>query len=416
MKILLDPIKRVDGVVHISGSKNATLPLMVCSMLTDETITLYNVPCISDVLVMKQLLEDIGIKIDYDIENKRMILKKGLLKQFSNLENIKKIRASIYVIGGLIANKINFKSYYPGGCAFSKRPIDYHLEAFKAVGYKITDKNNLLKVRKHRNIKQDLTFKIYKQSVGTTINLLIINVLRKYKTIIHNASVEPEVLEVINVLNKMNANIRVDNTTITIDGVKQLQGVSHHIMSDRIEAGSYMLLACASSKANLLIKDIDSSYLTEVINTIKELGVYVEINKNNIHIKKDYPLVGINKVASYYPMFPTDLQQILCVTCCKAITPSIIKDEIYPNRLSHVKELQKAKAKIYIKDFIIYIYPSILDINKVYAHDLRCGFACIVMGCLIKNQLIIENADIILRGYENVISKLKHIGVSINVE
>ncbi len=411
MKLKVEPVKTIKGSVKISGSKNATLPLMVCSMLTNEEVILNNVPNITDVMIMKDILIDVGINCKYFENEKRMVLKKEKIKPFKSMTNINKIRASLYVIGGLVANRKNFITTYPGGCSFSDRPINYHLDAFNLVGYKIIIKDNNLKFIKKRQNRKKLIINMYQKSVGTTINILFICVLRKGLTIIKNPSLEPEVLEVIKMLKSMNANITIDNDVIIIKGVNKLKGVSFTVMSDRIEAGSYMLLASTVDRSNVIIENINSTYLTEVINTIKELGVYVKSNKNCIHIIKSYPTKGINKIASDYPMFPTDLQQILCVTCTKCVTSSIIKDLIYPRRLTHVDELKKCNANIFTKKDSIYITPSKLINNTLFAHDLRCGFACIVIGCITDKETIIDNIDVVFRGYEDLINKLASVGV-----
>lgn len=416
MKIIVEPTNFIKGQIKISGSKNAALPLMACSMLTDDVIVLNNVPNISDVMLMKKILEDVGVKVEYLEEKKKMILQKIKIKDITNLDNIKKIRASLYVIGGLVANHKKFNTCYPGGCSFSNRPIDYHLEVFKVLGYKITENNNILELKRGRKNKKNLIFRMTQKSVGTTINILFTSVKRKNTTIIKNASLEPEVLEVIKMLKLMGANIIVEeNAEIKIDGVKNLKGTTFNVMSDRIEAGSYMLLASAVDKSDIVIENINSCYMREVISTIKKLGVNVIDNKSHIRIIKNFPIIGIKQIASTYPSFPTDLQQILCVTCTKAITMSMIVDEIYPKRLTHIEELNKANGNVFVNNNVIYINPSVLSGKNIYAHDLRCGFACIVMGCIMKEKTQIENAEIILRGYENLVNKLNSVGIKCQI-
>ena len=413
MKIKVEPIKSINGTVTISGSKNTILPLMVCSMLSKEEVVLNNVPKISDVEVMKSLLKDIGITIKHDYEKKQLILKKEKIKKVNNLDLIKKIRASIYVIGGLVANRINFKSCYPGVCSFSNRPINYHLDFFKKLKYKITIKNNVLHFKKTKSNSQLIKYTLPQKSLGATINILYTSVLRKNTTIIENASLEPEVLEVIKMLNLMGAYIKIYNDTILIKGVRKLKGTEFNVVSDRIEAGSYMLLACAVDKSDVIIKNVDCIYLSEVIETVKQLGVNIKIHENNVRIVKEYPTKGVNKKASYYPMFPTDLQQILTVTCLNSITSSIIVDEVYPERISQIKEIKKANGKVMYKDKKIYINRSNINSSNFYAHDLRCGFACIILSILADNVSTIENFEIVLRGYEDILDKLTALKIKI---
>ena len=415
MKIKVEPIKNVTGKVNISGSKNTVLPLMVCSMLTNEKITLNNVPNISDVKVMKELLEDIGIKVDYFQDSKQMILKKDKLRKIKNFDLVKKIRASIYVIGGLVANRMNFMTYYPGGCSFSDRPINYHLDFFKEIGYKIILKNNIIKFKNKKKINKIIIYRLPQKSVGTTINIIYVSTKRNNITIIENASIEPEVLEVIKMLKMMGAFIKIYNDTILIKGVKSLRGVTFSVISDRIEAGSYMLLACAVDNSDVTIENVDSVYLEEVIKTVKELGANVDVSENKIRIVKKHPINGINKKVSVYPSFPTDLQQILSTTCLNSITPSIICDEVYPDRISHIKEIKKANGEIIYENKKIYISHSKIKATTFYAHDLRCGFACIIIALLADDICFIENFEIVLRGYENIIDKLSKLKIKVKI-
>ena len=179
MKIKVEHTKNISGNIKISGSKNTTLPLMVCSMLTKEKITLNNVPNISDVIVLKQILEDIGVKIEYDLKSKKMILENKKIKNLNKNKLIKKLRASIYVIGGLVANKKHIKTYYPGGCSFSDRPINYHIDIFKKLGYHVKEKNNTVTLKKIKNNNKKVIFKLPKKSVGTTIDILYTSVKEK---------------------------------------------------------------------------------------------------------------------------------------------------------------------------------------------------------------------------------------------
>lgn len=415
MKIKVEPTNYINGTVTISGSKNTVLPLMVCSMLTNKEVILNNVPNISDVEVMKNLLIDIGISVKHDYEKKQLTLKKEKITKINNLELVKKIRASIYVIGGLVANRINFKSYYPGGCSFSDRPINYHIDFFKKTKYKIIEKTNQLKFKKRKINKKIITYSLPQKSLGATINILYASVLRKNITIIENSSLEPEVLEVIKMLNLMGASIKIYDDTILIKGVKELKGVEFNVISDRIEAGSYMLLACAVNTSDVTIENVDYTYLSEVIRTVEQLGANIKIYDNKVRIIKEYPIKGIYKKASYYPMFPTDLQQILTVTCLNAVTPSTIIDEVYPNRISQVKEIKKSNGKIMFKNKKIYINHSNIKKANFYAHDLRCGFACIILSILADDVCTIENFEIVLRGYDDIINKLTRLKIKLDV-
>lgn len=412
MKIQICEKNYLQGRVSISGSKNATLALLAICILTDEELILNNVPYISDVKKMCQILKDIGVEINYNQELKILKLKSGKVKSKLYQKEVHEIRASYYLMGALIARRYSIKTLYPGGCSFTKRPIDYHLNAFKEVGYKITEKKNLLIFKKGKESTDDKEFNLARKSVGATINIIYINVLRNGVTIINNASLEPEVLEVIRLLNKMGSKIEIiNNSKIKIQGVKKLVGASHTIIPDRIEAGSYMLLASAVERSDIIIENINLTHLKEIIKTIKSMGVDIMEYGNKIRIKKENPIIGIEKVASYYPKFPTDLQQILSVVLTKATTKSIIYDLVYPKRTTHLTEIKKCGGIVKTIHDEIHIEPSILTGNILYAHDLRCGFSCLVLGVISRGKTIVENAEIIDRGYEKIIEKFNCLGI-----
>lgn len=416
MKLKIHGNKKISGIVNISGSKNAVLPLMTCALLTDEVIVINNVPNISDVKMLMDLLKEAGVEIIYLEKKQRIILKRKEIRTNLNSANVHKIRASYYIMGGFVANRCNFKMNYPGGCAFTKRPIDYHIDAFKKVGYKIIEKDDNIYFFARKKISKKIYINLVKQSVGATINILFISVLKKGCTIIKNASLEPEVLQVVQLLKKMGAIINInDANQIEIIGVKKLSGASITVIPDRMEAGSFMLLALATSQSDIYIKNVYIPHLKEVIKTIRQMGVMVNTNNGVIHIVKENTIKGVSKIISAYPAFPTDLQQILCVSCLSAINSSLIIDTIYPKRLSHVSEIKKANGNIEVNDGKIKISPSNIIANTFYAYDLRCGFACIVLGVMSDGISIIENAEVVLRGYENIIDKLKGLGINVEM-
>lgn len=416
MKLKIEGTKYLEGTIEISGSKNATLPLMVCSLLSEEAIVLDNIPNISDVKIMSDLLKEAGVEVLYFLDKKKMILKRKEIKTELKKESIHKIRASYYLMGAFVANRLNFNMNYPGGCSFSKRPIDYHIDAFKKAGYKIIEKDDDIYFIAKKKYNKNLIINLEQKSVGTTINILLFSVLKKGKTVIKNASLEPEVMQVIFLLRKMGAYIiSNDASQIEIIGVKKLNGATIRVIPDRIEAGSFMLLAAAVDKSDVYIKNIYVSHLTEVIKTIRKLGVNVETSKGVIHIKKEKKLNFINKIISTYPAFPTDLQQILSVTCLKGDAPSIIIDTVYPKRISHIEEIKKAGGLARVVDDKIYVTPSKTNGSDFDSHDLRCGFSCIVLASISNGVSTIDNIEIVLRGYENIVSKLKSLNLDIEI-
>lgn len=416
MKLKIHHVDQLKGTVSISGAKNASLPLMACALLTNEPICLYHFPDITDTLCMKDILQSIGVEIQYVFDEQKIILTKKKIKLNLCMDLIRQIRASYYIMGALVGCNVSFETIYPGGCNFSRRPIDYHIDAFEKLGYQIDEVSGKLIFQKPKSKeKKEVNIYLPQKSVGTTINILLASAKRKGKVSIYNASTEPEVLEVISLLKQMGAQIEVSRDSIRIEGIRKLKGASFTIMSDRIEAGSYLLLASAIPHTHLTLKNVDIRYLEEVVNTLRQMGVQLHIGDNQIEIINDTPLIGTTTIVDIYPHFPTDLQQILSVVCLTATSPSIVKDLVYPNRFSQVEAIQKMGGSITIEENTLHIMPSILTGTTIQAYDLRCGFACIVLGAIATHTTIIENAQIILRGYEKIIPKLQSIGVFIQI-
>ncbi len=413
MKLRIEHVDKIEGKINISGSKNAALPLMACSILTDEKIVLNNIPDISDIRDMSMILEKIGVNVTYHKEKSQMCLQKKELLINLNIEEMAKIRASYYLMGALVANKTDFLAYYPGGCNFSKRPIDYHIEAFKKIGYNISEKDNVLSFSYKMPKAKKIIIVIPKKSVGTTINILLASSKSMVTTIIKNASIEPEVLQVIKLLKKMGSRIIIKDNQIIIRERNKLHGTRFKIMADRIEAGSYMLLATAVDNAKVCLNNVDSENLKEVISVVKNMGVSVDVKKDKVKLLKNKKVYPVDVKIEPYPSFPTDLQPILSVVCTKACGISIIEDTIYPERISHIEEITKAGGSIKSINNKIIISTSTLKGNSFYAHDLRCGFACIILSLIATGESSIDGAEYIFRGYENLIDKLRHIGISI---
>ncbi len=416
MKLKVEHVDKMEGTIRVSGSKNATLPLMVCSLLTDEKIVLENVPYITDIMDMEELLKTVGVSIQYDSKENKMTLKKGTITPNLNIYKMGKIRASYYLMGAFIANGFSFEAYYPGGCNFSKRPIDYHLKAFRKMGYQIEEKKDYLYFEKKEHCYQKLIYLLPQKSVGTTINILLASSKSQVPIIIKNASLEPEVLDVIQMLKKMKVKITIRQSDITIINPHQmLKGTTFTVRGDRIEAGSYLLMGASLKNANLKIEGINQSDIHNVCQRLVQMGVAIREKKHQVHLIKNKKLHPIDLIIDVYPNFPTDLQPILCVTCTQACGISIIEDKVYPSRISHVEEIKKANGNIETIHKKIIVSTSTLKEAIFQSHDLRCGFACIILGALAEKESIIEDAEYIFRGYAHIITKLKNVGVNLSI-
>ena len=411
MNVTIKKCNKLEGSIKISGSKNSALPLLAISLLTKQKLTFTNVPMITDIYNMIKSLKELGVKVNLDYQNNKVVLKRKKVKKELSSEVAKKIRASYYLYPGLIHLNKKCKVIKPGGCNFTNRPIDYHLKMFEASGVKVQSDDNFIYFQR-KKLKQT-TIRFNTPTVGGTINALLHFVLVKGTTVIKDQPIEPEIKEVINCLSSMGANINIRDNNIIIKGVRKLKGVTYQVMPDRIELGSYLLLA-SSVKSNVCLKNINKDSFAYLEPYLNKLNINYLYNKEGLIITQSNEVNGCDIKASSFPYFPTDLQPILCALLLTSNSKSTIYDDIYPNRISHVKEMQKLKASINVSNNIITIYPSMLEGSKVYAHDLRCGFALIVCACLSKGETIIENFEVINRGYENIILKLKSIGVQIN--
>lgn len=403
----------VHGELAISGSKNASLPALCASLLTKEWLTLENVPLIDDIYKMLAILKSIGC--EYTVENHTVQIRSPNPNHKVLTEVVGDIRASYYLMGALLSRKKKVLIGYPGGCNLGKRPIDFHLKTFHDLGYRITEEEKFLHIVYNGTKKHRLRF--VKETVGGTINALFASCRLEGVTVIENASLEPEVIDIIELLNKMGAKIeKNDNHVITVTGVKKLKGTMHKVIFDRMEAGSYMLLASSLPNSNLTIYPVDASLLRTVISVIRSTKTKVKIMNDSINIVSTENLQPLNVLIGPYPFFPTDLQQILSAMLLRAQGKSVIEDTVFPGRISHINELKKLGGNIYLDEpqNKIVINKSDLIGARVKAHDLRCTFGLIVAGGMANNSTIVENAENVLRGYENPILKLKSIGFLID--
>lgn len=414
MKIKIKCPSIIKGEIEISGSKNACLPIIAASLLSKEEITLYNVPLITDVISMIRILDDLGVSVNYNYVESKLVIRANRIKKDLDSCFVSKLRASYYLISPLIHRKNNFATLYPGGCNFGKRPIDFHLKLYKQMGLDITEKEKIyFKKRKLRPI--NYTFSTV--TVGGTINAILSTVLIKGKTTLSNIAIEPEVIDVIHFLQSMGAKIQfIDKRSIVIEGVKELHKTTYSIMPDRIEAGSYMFLAMAKPNSQIKINKVNVSHLENVIEVINKLGGEITIINDSMEIKSPENIKNINISTGPYPYFPTDLQPILSTVLLNGNDTSKINETIYPSRNSHIKELSKMKASIEMNQGLITINPSPLISGMVQANDLRCGFAMIVAGVISGKQIIINQAEYIFRGYDDIMGKLCKIGIKCKKE
>lgn len=408
MKLKIRRCERIYGTVNISGSKNSALPIIAAALLSSKVVILKNIPLITDVMILIEIIKSMGVKVRR--ENKKLKIHAKKFNPIINSKDVEKLRGSYYLIGACLARYNMCKIKFPGGCNFSKRPIDLHINGFKQLGYVVNQHKDTLYITKRKVGNNQIN--ISKKSVGATNNLILASALSNKLIEINNPSLEPEVLETINFLKMMGININVKDNTIYVRGISKIKKVKYKIVSDRIETGSYMLLASSIPSSNLMIKNAPIMYLENVINVVKQVGSFVEIKRDTIIIKSNN-LNNINLEINEYPSFPTDLQQILSCVLLSANNESTIVDNIYPQRNSQITELNKMNGNIKNINNQIIVNKSRLKGTVVTAKDLRCCFALILAGSIASGETIIENAELLLRGYEKPLIKLKKIGIEV---
>lgn len=409
MKMIVKNTKKIGGTINISGSKNVALPILCGSILSSKKVELQNIPNILDVSILIEILKSIGCKIKH-YKDKTTIKSKRVNSIILN-PKVEKIRGSYYLMGVMLARYNKCIIRFPGGCSFTNRPIDIHLMAFKELGYDVKICDNIIKITRKKEANSIVRFP--KKSVGATINTLFACSRLQKEIKLINPSLEPEVLEVIEFLKELGILIKIADNTIIINGNINSKKVKFKIISDRIEAGSYLLLALSKMNSTITLNDVPVKYMDSVFKVLKEMGGMIEIKNNCVTLNAPSTLNKTNIEINEYPSFPTDLQQILTCVLLNANGTSTIKDNVYKERLTHVKELQKLKCNVLNRDNLIIINKSNIRRGLVIAKDLRCAFGLLVAGINSESQIIIENAEVLYRGYEDIETKLQKIGINV---
>ena len=403
----------LNGTVKISGAKNSAVALIPASILSDDVVTISNVPNITDRDALNEILTYLGANVT--IDNETMIIDSTNIENKEIPESIsKKLRASYYFMGALLGKYKKVKMYFPGGCKIGVRPINLHLKGFEALGANITEKGNQYIIEADELIGNNIYLDI--ASVGATINIMLAAVKAKGTTIIENAAKEPEVVNVAIFLNNMGARIIGAGTSkIMIIGVDKLNGCYHEVIPDRIEAGTYMIAAAMIGK-DVKIANVIPEHLEALSSKLKEIGTKVDIGDDYFVISKSDNMQGVNIRTFTYPGFPTDLQQPITALLCQCEGVSLVEETIFENRFQNVDYLNKMGANIKVNGKEAKVYgPTKLKGCEVVATDLRAG-ACLVLAALVaEGTTSIYNIEHILRGYEGLVDKLSNLGAKIKI-
>ncbi|MCR5083076.1 MAG: UDP-N-acetylglucosamine 1-carboxyvinyltransferase [Parasporobacterium sp.] len=402
----------LSGEVEISGAKNAALALIAAAIMTDETVTIENLPDVRDVNVLLESIEQIGATVERLNPHCVKINGKTIKSTVVDYEHIKKIRASYYLLGALLGKFNEAEVALPGGCNIGSRPIDQHLKGFKALGADVEVEYGMIVTKADKLVGNHIYFDVV--SVGATINVMLAAAMADGNTNIENAAKEPHVVDVANMLNKMGANIKGAGTdVIRIKGVKKLKGTDYSVIPDQIEAGTYMM-AAAITKGNVLIKNVIPKHLEAISSKLTEIGCKVEEYDDAVRV------IGAEKTKSThiktlpYPGFPTDMQPQMTVALALAEGTSVVTESIFENRFKYVDELGRMGAHIKVEGNTAIIegierYTG----ASIIAPDLRAGAALVVAGLAAEGYTTVEDIKYIERGYERMDEKLRSLGAQI---
>ena len=401
------------GEIPIGGAKNSAVALIPASILASGISKLDNVPNISDRDALIDILKILNCDVTLN-NDKLQIDTTNLKNTIIDEEHSKKLRASYYFMGALLGKEKYVEIYIPGGCNIGARPIDIHIDGFKALGANVTIEGNKYILKADRLIGTDIYLRF--QSVGATVNLMFASVLAEGTTVIHNAAKEAEIENIADFLISMGAKIEGAGTDeITITGVEKLHGGNIRVLPDRIEAGTYIILGALVGK-NLKITNIIPKHLEALTNKLKDMASDITINSDNIIISKVDNLKPTNIKTLVYPGFPTDIGQPMSVLLTQANGTSLFEETIWENRMGHVPSLNKMGANITVKGMSsMTIGPSKLHGCEVVATDLRGGAALVLAGLTATGTTIVNDVEHILRGYESIESKLTNVGAKIEI-
>lgn len=403
---------QLEGEVTISGAKNATVALIPAAVLANGPVTIVGIPQIADVNNLCEILNILNIEVT-KVADDHLIIDPTNMKNTDLVQDaVTKLRASYYFMGALLGKYGHVRMKMPGGCYLGPRPIDLHIKGFEALGAEVKFEKGCYEITAKELIGTKIFLDI--ASVGATINIMMAAVYAKGRTTIENAAKEPEIIDVATLLNKMGAKVRGAGTNvITIDGVDNLIGCFHDIIPDRIEAGTFIVIAAACAK-KMRINNVIPQHLESLLSKLDEMGVNMHVGIDYVEVEESKDLKGTDVTTKPYPGFATDLQQPLTVLMTQAKGESKVEDTIYPERFKHCYELTKMGANIEVRNGEADIEgPTPLGGTEVVATDLRCGAAMVVAGLIADGVTTISDIYHIDRGYSELDKKLTSLGAKI---
>lgn len=403
----------LSGRVSVSGAKNAALPLLACALLFDREFRLKNVPKVRDIITMLELLDVIGTGYEW-IGKNELLLTPAIKNQIAPYSIVEKMRASIYVLGPLVAKTGYAKVSFPGGCNFGPRPINFHLEGLKKLGVEIDIEHGFIVARSKNLHGNKIVFE--QKTVGGTIHLLMTASLIEDETVLQNVALEPEVVQVAEFLEASGAKIEgIGGDVLRIYGKKNLVPPdTTSIIPDRIEAGTFLVMALAT-RSSIVVDNLVPVHVSATLEKLKDAGAHINVMDNSIEIKPSQDFINpLSIQTSPYPGFPTDMQAQFMAMLTVAKGVSIIRETIYPSRFHHAYELQRMGADIEVKDGEAVVKGvERLEGTVVNASDLRASASLVIAGLMAKGRTIVRNIYHLDRGYEDFEHKLKSLGANI---
>lgn len=414
-KLIIQGGQPLVGDVHIEGAKNAVLPIMAAALLASKgPVELTNVPILSDVFMMQDVLKSLDARVKFDEQRNYLMIDANQSLNFeAAFEYVSKMRASIVVMGPLLARLGHARVAMPGGCAIGSRPVDLHLKGFEALGATITQSHGYIEAKADQLVGANVYLDF--PSVGATQNIMMAATLAKGTTVIENVAREPEIVDLANVLNKMGAKVFGAGTEeIRIEGVTELKGTEHSIVQDRIEAGTFMI-AAAATKGNVLVEEAISEHNKPLLSKLVEMGAQVIEEENGIRIIGPDELKPSNIKTLPYPGFPTDMQAQMTALQLMAHGTSVMTETVFENRFMHLEELRRMNADYQIEGQSVILYgPTELTGAEVAASDLRAAAALVIAGLVANGETLVTNLQYMDRGYYHFHQKLRALGAHIS--
>lgn len=414
-KLVIEGGHPLEGTLQVGGMKNSAVALLPAAILADDPVILEGLPNISDVHTLALLIEDIGGEVFWETDRKIHINPTKIKSMPLPNGRVKQLRASYYFMGAMLGKFKEAIIGLPGGCNLGPRPIDQHIKGFEALGAEVTNKQGSI----HLRAKKLRGARIYLDvaSVGATINIMLAAVKAEGQTIIENAAKEPDIIDLATLLTSMGAKIKgVGTDIIRIEGVKHLSSCQHMILPDRIEAGTFAILAAAQGR-QILIDNVIPQHLEALLAKLREVGVDVQESDEQLLITPGKNLKSVNIKTLVYPGFPTDLQQPFTSLLTKTKGSGLITDTIYPGRLKHIDELRRMNANIKVEGRSVVVKgPTQLEGTKVRATDLRAGASLVIAGLMAQGVTELIGVEHIDRGYEDLLNKLTNVGAKIRRE